>query len=207
MTEFKEMLDLLFHGKFRALLIEPTRNDCIYMLRYLIVGGISLLVDVGLVWILDPPMSRLFSRFTDEQYGSYTAVFIAYVAGMVVNFLLSRFFVFNGRERMVRSAKAETAFYVFMIVVGLLLTELIVWLGDSVFSWSTLLSKWVSVLIVFLWNYLARRLILFRKPNRSIESPKQRAERKKREAQTASAASPVSDAAAPSDTDTGSSEN
>ena len=47
-------------------------------------------------------------------------------------------------------------------MIGLLLTELFLWFGDLL-SVHFMLSKVVATVIVFFWNYLARKFIVYKK--------------------------------------------
>ena len=51
---------------------------------------------------------------------------------------------------------------IFIGVVGLGLTELLVWLFAIKLDWHYLLAKIAAVTTVFIWNFSAKKLLLFR---------------------------------------------
>ena len=96
------------------------------------------------------------------QGGLYAAVVCGFVVGLAVNYYLSLKFVFTSPDYANRG-RSISAFLAFGVIglVGLLLTELGMWLGVSVLGIHYTLVKVVVTGGVLLWNYLARRLIVF----------------------------------------------
>ncbi|MBI5457530.1 GtrA family protein [Candidatus Kaiserbacteria bacterium] len=85
---------------------------------------------------------------------------IAFLLGLASIYILSVLWVFerrNAREPLVE-------FFVFAAigVVGLFLNEAVLWLFTGVFGIFYLVSKCLSVVLVFMWNYIARKFLLFR---------------------------------------------
>lgn len=120
------------------------------LFRYGIVGGISFVVDWGTLMVLT------------EACGVHYMVSaaIAFVLGLVCNYLLSTRWVF-GQSR-IGNRWAEFAAFAVIGVIGLLLNELIIYLCTDIAEWHYLAGKVVSTVIVFFWNFLARRFLIFK---------------------------------------------
>ncbi len=85
---------------------------------------------------------------------------IAFFLGLVTVYTLSVLWVFDRRS--LRTPLVE--FFLFAVIgaAGLLLNEMVLWLLTGVFGTFYLISKCVSVIFVFTWNYIARKFLLFR---------------------------------------------
>ena len=130
------------------LLTKPTGNAFVQLLRYGFVGGAAFVVDFGLLYLL-------------TQYGGLhyqLSAGISFMAGLIVNYLLSISWVFN---RSVSDNDALKGFLLFSLigVVGLGLNALILWVCTEWLGLFYLLSKIISTGIVFLWNFLGRRYL------------------------------------------------
>ncbi len=122
----------------------------IQLFRYLIVGGVAFIVDFGLLAFLTEKFELPYQL----------SACISFVAGLTVNYVLSIFWVFNSQAQG-RSAKvAEFTLFAIVGVVGLGLNALIMWLFTEKAGFHYLLSKIVSTIIVFAWNFFARRSII-----------------------------------------------
>ena len=139
----QELAGLLFKGKTGDLRIQ--------IFRYLVSGGTAFLVDSGLLTLLT------------ETLGSghlllWTA--IAFSAGLVVTYLFSIFWVFDNRS--MKSRTAEVLIFVLIGVSGLALTELFMWLFARKAGLHYLIAKIITTVLVFVWNFIAKKTILFR---------------------------------------------
>lgn len=133
---------------FRKLLDRSTLPGQLF--RYGIVGGIAFVVDYGTLWFL-----------TDVCHVHYlVSAGIAFVLGLLCNYFLSTRFVF-GESRLQNQWAEFTAFLV-IGVIGLLLNELILYVCQDIMGIHYLLGKIISTIIVFFWNFLARRFLLFK---------------------------------------------
>ena len=125
------------------------------LFRYAIVGGIAFLIDAGVLQLV-------MMSFPDWQYTLYVAVVAGFIAGLTVNFILSLLFVFKNAKEKTENKKTQT-FVIFAIigVIGLGLTELGMHIGVVVWGFHHLITKVVVAGIVMMWNYIARKLIIF----------------------------------------------
>lgn len=120
------------------------------LLRYGIVGGIAFVVDYGTLWLL--------TEVCQVHY--LVSAGIAFVLGLVCNYVLSMRFVFG--ESRLKSQWAEFGAFLIIGVVGLGLNELILYVCQDLAGIHYMLGKLISTVIVFFWNFLARRFLLFK---------------------------------------------
>ena len=134
----------------RGFLIRPTENVTIQVFRALIVGGIAFIADAGPMWLLTVAgLHYLIS-------GS-----IGFLLAVTVNYLLSIRFVFFQKASM--GPGGEFSVYIAISLVGLLLTMLLLWFFTEIAGLFFMVSKVIATIVVFGWNFTARKLILYRK--------------------------------------------
>jgi len=147
-------------------------NSAVFQfLRYCVVGGVAFVFDYGALQIamLALPESwhsemTLFGTSLDISVMISTA--IGFVVGLIVNYILSLFFVFTAegdREK----GKKVSAMLVFTAVglIGLVLTEIGMQVGTTLLGTQPLMlliSKIIVTLIVLIWNYLGRKIFIFK---------------------------------------------
>ena len=136
--------------QLRALFLDKTDNPFLQLFRYAFVGGVAAVFDFGTLYIFD--------EFGKVDHLVATA--IAFLVGVTVNYFVSKKFVFTQKKA---SPVAEFIEYAIIGVIGLGLTELIVYLCTDLLGFYVMLSKVVATVLVFFWNFLARRFILYRK--------------------------------------------
>lgn len=119
-------------------------------IRYFVASLAALAVDIGILWFLTSAagLSYLISGA------------IAFIAGLAVVYLLSVYWVFS--ERAVRNRGMEFLLFALIGIVGLILNEAILYALTTVLGIFYLVSKIASVIVVFSWNFAARKWILFR---------------------------------------------
>lgn len=142
----KDFLATLFRGK--------SGNLSVQVFRYLVSGGTAFLVDAGLLALL----TELFGR---ESLLVWVA--LAFTAGLAVTYLFSIFWVFD--KRRLKSRGAEIGVFVAIGVIGLGLTELLMWLLADKAGIHYLVSKIITTALVFVWNFAAKKTILFSNPD------------------------------------------
>ena len=125
-------------------------------LRYVVVGGLAFLADFGMLVLIQELFLRQFA------WGVYIATVFGFVVGLVVNYFLSLWFVFTQRKDKGKG-RSVGAFLVFAVIglLGLLWTELGMWIGIEVFSWNYMVVKILVTGAVLVWNYLGRKLLIF----------------------------------------------
>jgi len=135
---------------WKGLFTEPTENPVTQFFRYIFVGGLSFVGDASLLWLL-------------ERAGLHylTAAAFAFAAGIACNYLLSKRLVFRAEQARGGQA-AEIIGYALIGLTGLALTEVLMYLFTGLLSLHFMVSKTVSAAIVLLWNFLARKYLLYK---------------------------------------------
>ena len=121
------------------------------LIRYGFVGGVAFVADYLTLYLL-----------TDVAGVNYLwSAAIAFIIGLIVNYILSNLIVFTTH----RLKKRWVEFMVFAIigVIGLGLNELIMYCSSDLLGLHYMVSKLISTVIVFFWNFFARKLTLFNK--------------------------------------------
>ena len=146
--------------------------------RFLLVGGGATLCDYFVFWLLDGvlfPMCSLTGFW--ETAALWISTACGFVVGMLVNWVLSVKFVFRA-VRNQEEVKSKKSFLIFVVIslVGLFLTLLGVW-GLTVLlpefalfgkthllgtAWNKWLAKVIMTCLVLIWNYLGRKLLIFK---------------------------------------------
>lgn len=134
----------------RRLLIEQANNTSIQLLRYTFVGGAAFTVDFSSLYIL--------TEFFNIHYLISAA--IAFLLGLMTNYVLCIVWVFN--KRIIRNKSLEFGIFTFIGIIGLGFNELFIWFFTEYVHFHYLLSKIISTVFVFMWNFFVRKFILFR---------------------------------------------
>lgn len=131
------------------LIKESARNISIQLFRYSLVGGTAFIVDLGLLWVLTE-WCHLYYLF---------AATISFIVGLMVNYTLSIRWVFC--EHLINSRVVEFLGFAIIGLVGLSLNEAIIWLATEWLQCHYIASKIISAVVVFFWNFMARKYLLF----------------------------------------------
>jgi len=125
------------------------------LFRYVLVGGLAFLVDAGVLHLV-------MVLFPDWSYTLYIAVGAGFVFGLIVNYILSILFVFKNAKEKTENRKVIT-FIIFAVIglIGLGLTELGMHIGVVILGFHHLIVKVFVAGAVLLWNYIARKVIIF----------------------------------------------
>lgn len=160
--------------------IKQTKKELFWeIFRFLLVGGLATVFDYLVFWLLDgvllPKIPLSGEVWTTVALWIATAA--GFVVGMLANWVLSVTFVFRAvRDR--KKATSAKSFWVFVVisVVGLILTLVGVWLltkciptfelfGRIDFfgtTWSKWVAKMIMTCIVLVWNYIGRKIFIFK---------------------------------------------
>lgn len=151
----REFWKLLRCGSWSALLREPTENGVLQLFRYGLVGGCAFLIDFGVYCLL-----------THLGMHYLLAGIFSFVVSFLFNFTASRTLIFQ-------TAAAKTVPHREFIgvaavsVIGLGLTELLLYLFTDVFAVEYRLSKILASLLVLIWNYAGRKWFVYRAAKRA----------------------------------------
>ena len=140
---------MTFYAKHKALFFE--------FLRYLLVGGGAFIVDFSSLFLL-----KEYVIPDLNGAGLYISTTIAFLLGLFVNYVFSLLFVFKVAKDENRGKTAkDVILFVTIGVIGLGLTNLGMYIGDDVLHINYLIVKLFVTAVVLLWNYGARKILIF----------------------------------------------
>lgn len=114
------------------------------------MGGAAFLVDFGSLYIL--------TDFVGLYY--LTSAALAFILGLIVNYILSISWVFN--KRALENPSYEFGVFSIIGIVGLGLNEIFIWFFTAELSFYYLLSKILAAILILFWNFFARKYTLFK---------------------------------------------
>ena len=105
--------------KIKSLFVGDTDNTFIQFFRYCFVGGFAFVVDFGVMTLLT------------EVFSVYPVVSstVSFVAGLLVNYLLSTFWIFKNSK--IKNRFAEFLAFALIGVIGLGINAAIIWLFQN----------------------------------------------------------------------------
>ena len=137
-----DLFHKLFYGSTDKLLVQ--------FVRYFFVGGFAFVVDFGLLYIL--------TEYAGLHY--LLSATLSFIAGLLVNYIISCLWVFNGSK--FKNRLVEFLFFAAIGVVGLALNDALIWLFTDCIGTHYMFSKIVAAAIVYLWNFFARKYLVFK---------------------------------------------
>ena len=127
---------------YRKILFENTTNLFIQLFRYTLVGGLAFVVDFGLLFFL--------TEYVRLHY--LISATISFLAGLLVNYVISTQWIF--RDSKIKNKKVEFILFGLIGVIGLILNNVLIYLFTDVVGLYYMLSKLVTAIIVYMWNFL-----------------------------------------------------
>lgn len=137
-----DLFHKLFYGTTDKLLIQ--------FVRYFFVGGFAFVLDLGLLYIL--------TEYAGLHY--LLSATLSFIAGLLVNYIISCLWVFSNSK--FKSRIVEFLFFAAIGVVGLGLNDFLIWLFTDCIGTHYMFSKIVAAAVVYLWNFFARKYLVFR---------------------------------------------
>jgi putative flippase GtrA len=118
-------------------------------IRYALASAVALCWDTGLLWLGTSVLGLPY----------LLSGAISFVVGLSIVYFLSIFWVFANR----RMHNPRYEFLVFASIggAGLLLNEIILYIFTETFGFFYMLSKLGSIAVVFAWNFMIRKALLF----------------------------------------------
>lgn len=141
---------LAYTPGLRSIFLQSSTKTFIQLLRSLLAGGVAFAIDWSILFFL--------TEFFHIHY--LISSNIGFIFGLSVNYFISIFWVFDKRSL----NKKHIEFILFLIIgiIGLVMNGLFVWIFTEYVCFHYLVSKVFSTIIVFSWNFTAKKSILFR---------------------------------------------
>ena len=127
-----------------------SKRTHVQLFRYGFVAAAAFAVDFGVLALLA----------SDFHVNYLLAAAVSFILGLVTNYVLSTVWVFSAYSA--RNRKYEFGIFALTGIVGLALTEVLIWFFTSPLHLYYLLSKLIAAFIVVIWNFSARKMLLYR---------------------------------------------
>lgn len=127
-----------------------TKELLCQIIKFGIVGVIAAITDVGVLVLL----TEVFS------VGVLLSSAVSFCVSVVVNYLLSMKFVFESKGK---NPVGEFIIFVGLSVGGLLINQLVMWLGADILKIYYLYVKISAMVIVPIYNFITRKVFLEKK--------------------------------------------
>lgn len=147
----KELIEYIKKSDLKSIFITETDNTVIQLFRYCFVGGAAFAADWLVMVIL-----------TETLFHYLIAAVFGFIAGLAANFALSKLLVFKSGSGKCGKL-GEFAVYAVIGVIGLGITEGLMYLFTDKLNFHYAVSKIAVAAIVLIWNFFARKVILYRK--------------------------------------------
>lgn len=147
----REFFEIVFSFDLKRIFYSPTQNVILQFARYAFVGALATFADWASLYILTEAVKIHY----------LISAVIAFIAGLTINFVLSKKFVFSGEKKQ-HSSSTEFAVYAIIGVIGLAMTEGIMYLLVNKLKFYFMIPKIIATAVVFVWNFAARKLALYR---------------------------------------------
>ena len=139
------MLNKMFKGNTNLIVVQ--------FFRYFCSGGLAFVVDKTLFVV---------THYFTLHLNNYWATSIGFVAGIIITYLLSIFWVFD--ERRMKNTLFEVLIFVAIGIVGLGLMNFFMWIFTVQMAIpNDFVCNLLSTALVTLWNFIAKKYILFTK--------------------------------------------
>lgn len=133
----------------RNLLFRKTSSTYVQFFRYGFVATVSLAVDFGLLIV--------FVELANMNH--LVAASLSFIFGLITNYMLSVYWVFHSSK--LDNKKNEFVFFAAIGIVGLAMTDVLLWLLTNKIGIFYMISKAIAVVIVYFWNFGVRKYYLF----------------------------------------------
>lgn len=127
--------------------IEPRTSNFAQIVKYLVVGGLSALIELGLFYFL----SNLLNSIVVPNIMSVGV-------STLFNFACNRFATFKSSQNIFRSA----LLYLALLVFNTCLTTFLISLLSSSGIMSSISAKFLMMCCVTIWNYALYRTVIFK---------------------------------------------
>ncbi len=140
-----KFLEAIWNNFFRL----NSGNYNIQIFRYLVAGFLAFSVDALLLF-----------TFTEYLHFHYLfSTVLAYSFGLLVSYITNISWVFNKRKQ--KRQTIEVIIFILITLFGLIITYVLMWFFTSKLEIYYIISKIITTLVVFVWNFILKKWILF----------------------------------------------
>ena len=125
-------------------LISKNKKLINQILKFGVVGGLAFLIDYGLLYFL--------TEFCNIYY--MISSIISFTVSLIFNYILSIKWVFDVRKK---QTYKEVIVFVLLSVFGLLINQLVMYVGSDLLNIYYMITKLVATFVVMVWNFVTRK--------------------------------------------------
>lgn len=131
-------------------MINKIKNNKLLMqiFRFGIVGGIAFIIDYAVLIIC----KEIFNM------NVLLSAAIAFSVSVIANYILSIKWVFDVDKE--KDSRKNFILFIIFSIIGLILTEIIMWFGTDIIKISYLIVKIFATIIVMIFNFITRKIFL-----------------------------------------------
>lgn len=118
------------------------------IIKFGIVGGLAFLIDYGIMVLC----KEVF------RFDVLVAAGFGFTVSVIFNYIASVKWVFNVNEN--NSKSKQFIIFIIFSIIGLIITEIIMYIGTDIMKISYLIVKVGATLIVMVFNFITRKLFL-----------------------------------------------
>ena len=147
----QDKLEILFDkllNIFRIKIKDKTKKLLLQIFKFGVVGGIAFIIDYSIMVIC----KEIF------HFSVLLSAFFGFTISVIYNYIASVKWVFNVNQE--KSKTKNFIIFVVFSVIGLILTEIIMWFGTDIIKISYLIVKILATIIVMIFNFITRKLFL-----------------------------------------------
>ncbi len=144
-------LEKIFYNLLKKLhinLSEKNKKLFLQIFKFTVVGGIAFIIDY---------LSLIICKEV-FKFNLLISAAIAFVISVVFNYILSIKWVFDVDES--KSKKNNFIIFILFSIMGLIITEIIMWFGTDILSINYLIIKIIATAIVMVFNFITRKIFL-----------------------------------------------
>jgi putative flippase GtrA len=117
--------------------------------RFLVIGGFSAILEIVLLVLLVEWIGL----------GYLLSNSIAFLVVNMINFLLSKYWVFETGNR---KKGIEIGLFYFVVLVGLALNQAVMFILVEFMTFDYKISKVAAILLTVIWNYFGKKNLVFK---------------------------------------------
>lgn len=125
-----------------------TENLLIQVFKFVIVGGFAFIIDY---------ITLLYSKEV-LKLNVLLAAALAFTISVIFNYIASIKWVFEVNEN--KSKKKNFIVFIILSILGLIITEIIMFIGTDIIKIHYLIVKIIATAIVMVFNFITRKIFL-----------------------------------------------
>ena len=133
---------------FHIKMSEKNEKLLLQIFKFVIVGGIATLIDWAVYYVL----------YNFLHINPLIANILSFTVSVIYNYIASVTWVFDVNKN--KSKIAMLIEFLVFSVIGLLISELLLWIGINKLSLNAMLVKIGATIIVMVFNFITRKIFL-----------------------------------------------